>query len=181
MKQRQMYHFTSQFHLEMLGIKECGLTPGDVPLPLHGLGINAVWLTTDPCFEHQQWARISPVDKTELRISVSVDLEDKRLLTWAEYAKEVGIAEVPGEMSPACFAETYMYRGFVFPDQFEKVEYRIVDNGKETIKEYDPSAGLVAELPPVWAMKIGEYTAMWVDDSAPALLKIRRIAEKSLT
>ena len=86
-KPKTLYHFTSRYHLSH--ILEDGLVRGDVPTSPTG-GFNAVWLTRDPKAGVQKWARGSFLDKTEVRLKVTVpDLA--KLKYWPSLAAELGV------------------------------------------------------------------------------------------
>lgn len=86
-----LYHFTSRWQLPRI-MRE-GIRKGDVPIAL-AHGFSAPWLTTDGRFSDQrEWAKLSVLDKTEVRLRVvlPLGLDDPRLLNWQQVCERYKI------------------------------------------------------------------------------------------
>ena len=88
---KTLYHFTSDSFLP--SIKRDGIWRGDVPTSSEG-GFNAPWLTSDGSWPDQGWAADSPIDKSQVRLTLQVPDEDPKLVLWSTLAREEGVDPV---------------------------------------------------------------------------------------
>ena len=90
----KLFHYTSIYHLQRI-LEYGSLCKGDIPITrkgTYGSEGHAVWLTTRDKASPNEHGLISPVcDKTEIRITIEVDLDDPRLFKWSDYAKRRGV------------------------------------------------------------------------------------------
>jgi hypothetical protein len=120
-----LYHFTSPEYLK--SIKQHGIIKGDVPTsPVDGF--NAPWLTDNDSWSMQSWSRGSVLDKSSVRMTVEVPVDDPNLVLWSELAEEENVTEawynILNETAGGSAKHWYVYRGKVPVEWITQIEDR---------------------------------------------------------
>lgn len=82
----RLYHFTSLLHLGSI-LVDGSISRGEIPVS-PSQSLNGIWATANRCSDAQPWARVSLVDKTEVRLEFG-NKEDFQC--WADLARELNI------------------------------------------------------------------------------------------
>lgn len=121
-KSLSLHHFTSHYHYSRILTE--GIMRGDVPTSPN-TGYNAVWLTSDPDPDHQEWAG-GPLDKTAIRLSVQIMSDDTSLHHWPLLARKLGVPrwwyDALDQTGGGGSNNWYVYHQPIAPDRLVVVE-----------------------------------------------------------
>lgn len=121
----KLYHFCAERFFP--SIQKSGLTQGKIPLITSGkfsFISNSQWLTTNPDF-NQEWNAMFELkyDRTAVRITVKIPIEDKKLVKWSELSKLPDLIETAAILNSYGDPENWwIYVGKVKPNWFREIK-----------------------------------------------------------
>lgn len=118
-----LYHFTSSQHYDF--IKTEGLTRGDIPVTPFRSEVG-IWLTTEPTADKDDHGlQGSMFDKTEVRIAIDFNENDKYLWHWPVLAKKLKVPDfwydALNEAGGGKADTWYVYAVQIPPERFKEV------------------------------------------------------------
>ena len=128
-----LYHFTDRLHIE--SIKKYGLVLGDVITDNH-TGFNAVNLTEQDYFHNPAHIQEGGLKKNDIRITVQIDTDDKKLVSMIDLFKEFPNAKKVHQIAFKGSESGDSLRHWIYKGQIKTEDFLKVDiwNGTEYLE-----------------------------------------------